>query len=65
MEFMAFKQCLDFLKKEGVEFTTLVTDRHSSIAKYMREHQPHVKHNFDQWHLRKGMSVVVCQYTII
>ncbi len=51
---MAFKQCMDHLTEENVKLESLVTDRHSSIAKHMREHKEDVKHYFDLWHLRKS-----------
>jgi hypothetical protein len=31
-----------------------LSDRHSSIAKYMRENLAHIKHYFDLWHLKKS-----------
>ena len=35
---------------------TLVTDRHRSIAKYIRETMPNVAHLFDVWHVSKGIQ---------
>ena len=54
MEFLAFQQCMSYLQKQGVTLESLITDRHSSIAKYMREQFTKVSHYFDLWHLRKS-----------
>lgn len=34
---------------------TMVTDRHLSIAKMLREGYPRINHLFDIWHLGKSM----------
>jgi hypothetical protein len=52
MEMLGFKQCMDSLLVWGIVFDTFITDRHSSIAKYMRENLAHIKHYFDLWHLK-------------
>ena len=54
MEFLASQQCMDYLQKQGVTVESLITDRHSSISKYMREQLKKVTHYFDLWHLRKS-----------
>jgi hypothetical protein len=54
MEMVGFKQCMDSLLVSGIIFNTFITDRHSAIAKYMRENLAHIKHYFDLWHLKKS-----------
>ena len=54
MEFLAFQQSMKYLQKQGVTLESLITDRHSSIAKYMREQFAKATHYFDLWHLRKS-----------
>ena len=36
----------------------LVTDRHKSIAKYIRIELPNVLHRFDAWHVSKGTLII-------
>ena len=33
-----------------------ISDRHLSIAKWIRENSPHIKHLFDIWHVAHGLS---------
>ena len=54
MELLAFQQCMSYLLKQGITLDSLITDRHSSIAKYIREQFTKVTHYFDLWHLRKS-----------
>jgi hypothetical protein len=54
MEYLAFQRSMAHLKQQDVKLDSLVTDRHSSIAKHMRENEKSVKHYFDLWHLRKS-----------
>lgn len=37
MEYLAFQKCMEFLFGKGLTLTTLVTDRHLSIQKHMKE----------------------------
>ncbi len=55
MEYLAFKQSMESLHKSNVDVTAFVSDRHSSIAKHMREQLPEIIHYFDLWHLTKNM----------
>eukprot|EP00057_Strongylocentrotus_purpuratus_P012939 XP_011667413.1 PREDICTED: uncharacterized protein LOC105439756 [Strongylocentrotus purpuratus] len=47
---------LTSLQEKGVEIESLVTDRHASVAKWMRENQPDIKHQYDVWHIAKGLK---------
>lgn len=55
MELEGLKRGLQFFCQEDLAINTLVTDRHRSIAKYLREEQPDMDHFYDIWHIAKGM----------
>lgn len=55
MEMLAFRNCMDSLLACGLVVQTLITDRHLSISKYMRENLVQIKHYYDLWHLKKSM----------
>ena len=57
MEFEGFKRCLDFILNGGMSVSTLISDRHISIAKYMREEKKNITHFFDLWDLKKSKSL--------
>ena len=59
MEMLGIKQYMDTLLISGVIFDTFLTDRYSAIAKYMRENLAHIKHYFDQWHLKKSCVLLI------
>uniref|UniRef100_A0A8C6UFY6 Transposase n=1 Tax=Neogobius melanostomus TaxID=47308 RepID=A0A8C6UFY6_9GOBI len=42
--------------KNFVAVDTLITDRHVSIKKYLREKHPDIEHLFDIWHVAKGLK---------
>ena len=54
MELEGLQRSLDFLANQDVTISDIITDRHSSVKKYLREHQPDIKHWFDVWHVAKG-----------
>lgn len=45
---------MQFLKGQKFSISTLVTDRHTQIAKWMREEAFDTDHRYDIWHLAKG-----------
>ena len=47
--------------QNGLEVGVLVTDRHSQIAKWMRENLPNVVHFYDVWHMAKCKY---CNYSL-
>lgn len=56
MELEGLRRSLNYLTCENnIRVTDLVTDRHSSVKKYMREEQPNIRHWFDVWHVAKGV----------
>lgn len=46
------------LQEKGIEIETLVTDRHASVAKWLQENHPDIKHKYDVWHIAKGNSFI-------
>ena len=62
MELEGLKRALRFLAEQGNLPAVVVTDRHASIKKYMREQQPTIRHQFDVWHVAKGMYTIVQTY---
>lgn len=58
MEFLAFKQCMEFLTAYGLNIGTFISDRHVSIASHMKNVLSHIVHYFDIWHLKKSMIFV-------
>ncbi|XP_031550632.1 uncharacterized protein LOC116288061 [Actinia tenebrosa] len=59
MEFPGFKNCMGYLLGSGLAIGTIITDRHVSIRKYMREQLSHITHYFDLWHLKKKIHKVL------
>ena len=55
MEKEGLKRCIDFLRQRGVTVHTIITDRHVQIGKWVRENMPNVVHNYDVWHVAKGV----------
>ena len=59
MEKIGLVRCLDFLREQGSTVSTLITDRHMGIQKYMREEESDIKHFYDVWHVAKGTPSIV------
>ena len=53
MEKEGLKRGLQYLAEEGVKVGALVTDRHPSITKMMKEDYKGIEHYFDCWHVAK------------
>ena len=54
MEFMAFKLCMDYLFGNDINMGTFISDRHKTIASYMKKNLKKVIHYYDLWHLKKS-----------
>ena len=55
MELEGLKRSLEWLTEENnLTVSHLVTDRHSSVKKFLREEKPTIQHWFDVWHVAKG-----------
>ena len=65
MEFAGHERSILFLLTTGMIIKQYITDRHTSIAKWMREEcpkicrqlkKPKIDHFFDLWHIAKSMN---------
>jgi len=54
MELEGLKRCLTFLL-QYLNITSITTDRHCSVQKYLRETFPQFIHYFDIWHIAKSV----------
>jgi hypothetical protein len=55
MELEGLQRSLAFLMEENeLPVSHLITDRHSSVKKYMRERHTDITNWFDVWHVAKG-----------
>ena len=54
MEKEGLVRSISFLQKHSLDIGLLVTDRHTQIAKWMRENHSSIDHRYDAWHLAKG-----------
>ena len=59
MEFMAFKLSIEYLLEHDVNISTFVSDRHISIASYIKSNLQAITHYYDLWHLKKSMYYIV------
>lgn len=56
MENEGLIRCLSELQQADVSVSTLATDRHPQISKTMRDKYPNISHQYDVWHLAKGLG---------
>eukprot|EP00116_Pleurobrachia_bachei_P007746 sb/3468008/ len=45
------KRAILQLEQRGVKITDIATDRHKTLATWLKLHRPHITHHFDMWHL--------------
>ena len=65
MEYHGFVRSMQYLLDCGLLVKTFVSDRHTAIAKHMREKLANIKHYFDIWHLKRvRLMHNVLQYSI-
>ena len=58
MEKEGLVRAINVLEDNDLTVGTLVTDRHSQVAKWVRETLPETRHYYDVWHLAKGTYTV-------
>lgn len=56
MELFGAKRCFEFLKNSGLKINTFISDRHRSIAKWIRDSEPETTHFHDFWHVAKSIT---------
>ena len=56
LEIEGLQHCLAAVEDHGVQISTAATDRHDGIGKLMREHYGRIDHEYDMWHVAKGMK---------
>ncbi|XP_071498945.1 uncharacterized protein [Diadema antillarum] len=56
MEKEGLARALASLQDKQMKVDTLVTDRHTQVAKWMRETYPEIQHKYDVWHIAKGLK---------
>lgn len=54
MELEGLKRAVTKIKTAGIEIKRIVTDRHPSVSKYLREEHQEIDHRYDVWHIAKG-----------
>ena len=54
MEKEGLCRALTFLAANSLEVSTLITDRHKQINKYIAKKHPDIEHQYDVWHVSKG-----------
>ena len=68
MEFLGHQKAFAFLLSTGMIITAFISDRHASIAKWMREEcpkkckelgKPVIDHFFDLWHIGKSIILLI------
>uniref|UniRef100_A0A671PRE8 Uncharacterized LOC107702177 n=1 Tax=Sinocyclocheilus anshuiensis TaxID=1608454 RepID=A0A671PRE8_9TELE len=55
MEIRGFKEALKSIEENGVKVSSISTDRHPQIVKEMRASNQEKHHEFDPWHVAKGV----------
>ena len=56
MEFMGFKECINFLLGYGIIITSFISDRHVNIASHIKKVLTRITLYFDIWHLKKSKN---------
>ena len=56
MELSSAKACFAFIKHAGLNIRTFISDRHKSIAKWIREQEPNTQHDYDIWHVAQSVT---------
>jgi hypothetical protein len=59
MEVVGFRRCMNFILHQGFEIAVLATDRHVQIRSIMGKEYSDTEHQFDVWHLTKGITKIV------
>ena len=55
MELDGLKQVLERLEGHGLPISSLTTDRHKQVRRYMRKEKGKINHQFHVWHVAKNI----------
>ena len=56
MELAGLERCLETISDHNVFTKVLATDRHPGIQKMLRDSHKEIKHEYDLWHIQKGVK---------
>ena len=56
MELDRLKHNLERLDENGISVTSLTTDRHKQVRKFLRKERKDIRHQFDIWHVSKNLK---------
>lgn len=59
MELEGFRRSMAKFNAENISVSAIVTDRHPSIRKFIRDTYPDIQHYFDVWHIAKGKKYLI------
>ena len=54
MELEGLSRSVSYLLEHKLSIGTIVTDRHKSIGKWIKNALPGITHSYDVWHVAKG-----------
>ena len=60
MELYGFCKVINSLINNGITINSIVTDRHTQIRKFLKDHLPNILHQFDVWHFCKNIKKKLC-----
>ena len=61
MELLGAKKCFERLQKENIDVSVFVSDRHTGIAKWIKDHQTSTRHFYDIWHVARSICKKIAQ----
>ncbi|XP_069823456.1 uncharacterized protein [Dendropsophus ebraccatus] len=56
LEKVAFKRCIEELIEKDLDIALIATDRNMSIRNLLEDEYPHIRHEFNAWHLAKSIG---------
>ena len=65
MEKEGLSRSVQYIHDQNLTISTLITDRHASIQKWVRETLPGTTHMYDVWHVAKGNFELTVECVIL
>ena len=56
MEKEGLRHCLEKLLVQGVDITSIATDRHTGVVSLMKKDYSLIDHQYDVWHMSKSVT---------